>query len=335
MFRIAIAEQIERMSTLDGSDARQLPAFENPAQKSGSQVCAAFAHRQVPRIVQNEAMTNVESGIPALVEQRKAVPRERAVRLFRRHQRIGRIINRVRVGVRALNLESLGEALGHIRLQAVIPGIPRGFVEGCREERAVVYRRNARSTKPKTAERKLRRICTVSDVRGHQRRLRRITVNYTELMKSPVANVVHVDGYIPQHFALNSEIPTRRIRQGEMPVDDDRKEPRAVGGIYASRHSRRQGHVLRLIKRFEEGCLLEGWIAGRVAKEVAKNAIMENSKSAAHGCFAVAKWIPCKSQSRLKVIEVVVVEEVSRTRSYHREREPRTSWKRGIATGSR
>src|SRR5579864_4843797 len=335
MFRIPVSEQIERMSTLDCGDARQLPAFENTAQKSRGQVRAALAHRQVPRIVQNEAMTNVETGIPALVEQRKAVPRERAVRLFRRHQRIGRIINRVRVGVRALNLESLGEALRHIRLQAVIPGIARGFVEGRREERAVVYRRYARSAKPEIAERQLRRICTVSDVRGHQRRLRRITVNYTELMKAPVTNVVHVDGYIPQHLALNPKIPTRRVRQGEMPVDDDREEARAVGGIYASRHSRRQGHVLRLIERFEERCLLEGWIAGRVAKEVAKNAIVENSKSAAHGGFAVAEWIPCKSQSRLKVIEVVVVEKVSRARSYHRERESRTSWKRGIAAGSR
>src|SRR5438309_9787492 len=122
MFRIAIAEQIERMSTLNGGDARQLPAFENTAQKSRSQVRAALAHRQVPRIVQNEAMTNVESGIPALVEQRKAVPRERAVRLFRRHQRIGRIINSVRVGVRALNLESLGEGIGRCRMTTVILG---------------------------------------------------------------------------------------------------------------------------------------------------------------------------------------------------------------------
>src|SRR5579864_2969231 len=127
MFRISIAEQIERMSTLDGGDARQLPAFENTAQKSRGQVRAALAHWQVPRIVQDEAMANVESGIPALVEERKAVPRKRAVRLFRRHQRIGRIVNRVRVGVRALNLESLAEALGHIRLHDVIPEIPRGF----------------------------------------------------------------------------------------------------------------------------------------------------------------------------------------------------------------
>src|SRR4029077_5849961 len=314
MFRIAIAEQIERMSTLDGGDARQLPAFENTAQKSRGPVRAALAHRQVPRIVQDEAMTNVESGIPALVEERKAVPRERAVRLFRRHQRIGRIVNRVRVRVRALNLESLGEALGHIRLQAVIPGVARRFVERRREESGVVYRRNARAAKPKTAERQLCRVRRNrwSEVCGHQRRLRRITVNYTELMKAPVTNVVYVDGYIPQHFALNPEIPTRRVRQGKMPVDDDREEPCAAGGIAisiysmnASRHSRRQGHVLRLIKRFEEGCLLEGWIAGRVAKEVAKNAIMENSKSAAHGCFAVAEWIPCKSESRLKIIEVV------------------------------
>src|ERR1700756_2699715 len=98
------------MPTLDRGDPRPLPAFENPAQKSGGQIAAPLADRQIPRVIQNQAMPHVESRIPALVEERKAVPRERAVRLLPGHQRIVRIVNGMRVGVDSLELEALGEA---------------------------------------------------------------------------------------------------------------------------------------------------------------------------------------------------------------------------------
>src|SRR5262249_26309312 len=99
-------------------------------------------------------------------------------------------------------------ALVNVHLQPVIPGIADRFVQSRLEECRIVHRLQPWSAEPKITEGQGTLQCGIrSKICRHQGWLRRITIHHAELMKSPVADIVDIDGKVPKHLTLDAEIP--------------------------------------------------------------------------------------------------------------------------------
>src|SRR5450631_338534 len=122
MLRVARAPDIIGMAGLEAGNSRQLKAFHDSAYHSFTQIGSSLPKGQFPRVVDRQPMAEIKVGITAFGCQIVGISWKGPV-TGSGVERIAAVINRVRPRVSGLDLESLGEALGHCGLESVIIGI--------------------------------------------------------------------------------------------------------------------------------------------------------------------------------------------------------------------
>src|SRR6266550_3972577 len=248
MFRISVPEQIVGMSGLERRNSRKLPPLKNAAQKTGARIALALTDGQFPCVVDDEAMTDIKSGIATFLIERKTVTREATSSFLGWHERVRRVIDRMRERICSLNLEPARETLIHIHLQTVIPRVAGSLVQRSLEKGGVVDRHDPGSSEPQIAEHQGGLRSSVRDVRGHQCGLRRVSVDHSKLMEAAIPYVVDVKRQVPQNLALYTKVPTRGVGQREMGGDNRGEELRTVQDNWTGRNRTRQRNVLGLIE---------------------------------------------------------------------------------------
>ncbi len=171
-----------------------------------------FAAADVGRVneVDDAAVASVEAGVSFFAAEVEGVDGEISI-VDGGEKAVGRIVERVGVGVRAADLEAVVEALVDLDLQTVVPGVAAGLIAEGVEEGVVVDGVKGEhaffSAGVKRIELKDGRIDAEGEKLVDQSGLRRRAIDDAENACAVVADVVGVDGEGRGDLALDAEVP--------------------------------------------------------------------------------------------------------------------------------
>ena len=229
-----------------------------------AQVTAAPSNVGLKDIVDYAAMAYIEIRSAFFGCYIKTIARESPV-AGGGHKRIVHVADRVREGVRALNLKTMCEALLNIDLQSMVGRIPDGFVQSSARsrkgalERVVIYgvkRKYAELlAKPEIGKGKCALITLtgrgtksyagtncesgIVGVSGNaegfelsdQCRLRRITVHHAEDSSAFHADVIDFHCQAARDLPLHAEIPIFAVRRFEVRIEQRRENLASGKGV--------------------------------------------------------------------------------------------------------